>query len=1148
MTASRNAALMSAIMAAATMILSSCNLPEPKEARDGDGSTFAVSSFEGKVISRNVDPKNGIPISNVYNYKACLTDLRQKKPMIGHKFQVMEITKDLATDINGCLMWPETVEYNFLTSSKYLKIIRTLRGMGPHHGDRPIPFAIDPWSHGEASPKDAIDLSKSSIPEDWLVTESKDVETSLLGTSLSQKKDGPTSLWLETGRLLAVEDRVTDKGFEVTYEFHSTPQIALTRMDGQRAFYDVAEGAYKGKMLLIQTILEGGKVQRKILAEKSFDSVNIDNKNLAFKARFNFLAPYWGHLYLAVQVSPTTPRIGLKTFEGIYYMGDYKSLTTNAWLKLSSVVHDNPDFKLENFLAGKYETTDSQETAPTASSAGSPAQGTATASTSPTAPRGEDDFNNKSQIFIPQLSFNGARIEQDSGHRRLLKYQVQACFKYPTTGEPIKGRPFTVTKFRQSPTETAQHASDKPLISQMDGCIVWGEEMVVEAYDCQKFIKGFVVIESPDLGVNRTINYFINPWLSTPDLALDEIKFQGVLGKECDGAKADEKPAYIYLTGLSYNLLDISHELDPNLNIIINRNVQMDFDLTLINNSNLKGGRDGSERLKDGLYLVKMILTESPDLVKEPKYISSSFKIVQSSGSHITLNPVTFRFLNPQDIANRNRLMIQILPVDQSKVAPSADRSSWTLGKDIKTYDEIVDPRARLVPLIYDSKIVMSGEIGKGTTVDPKKVLLEAVMAGQSQFLPELTDLLKQRQKLLDTMVTSGQAQQAVEVARVSETATTAGYAKNLSLVLFNLDDSKAYNTTYLQKVAGINLNPLLSFGAGSVVPKTRFGQAVSAANPVSLEQLAAMINSPQLNPEFAKRLCAYYMAELLAPALTADGSHQLTIMCARMSNDSAQGLLIKETVYHVNKAANFNYIGGSNEVMGLSTSFAMTSSHSESHTQTISGSVGFKLPEFLIFGAGGQTSIAKANSSAESQSNTVTVTNNIPLRNQTSITQFDMIDYEICTRIRVNPNLFVKEVDFFDKFNPFKTNYNKFLATKKTGQEVIDLLNRGVLICQRPKDMPPLRKTEKFYIVQQDPNPGEIQDGPNSKNRFLFMVLRGEEDFKRFELFTKGEAYMPGGFNFKDLNADESNARLRQAFSVRPSAPRIYVEPVTKN
>ncbi len=1120
------------------LVLSGCTLPEPQEARNSDGSTFAVSSFEGKVNSMAINKKTGLPNSNVYDYKACLTDLRQKKPMIGQKFQIVETEQDLATDVNGCLIWSETVNYNYLAASKYLKFSRTIKGLGPHFGTRMVNFALDPWSHGETKPKDAIDLAKSSVPAGQLIENTDEVQLSLQGTSMSQKKS-PAQLWLNMSRLAAVEDRITGKGFEINYDFQATPQVKLSRMTGEQTFSDLTSGQLKGKIKLIHVVLENGKIQRKILASKEYTDLQIDNKVIAMGAHFNFEAPYWGHLYLGIELTPTQALSDLAPFEGVFYLGDYRAVSSGGFLLLSSLVQKNPLFTVDQFIAGKYPINTDSEIAP---------KNTSPDSTS----RGEkEDFNGKNQVAIGALTFSGARIEEDTAHRRVLKYQAQACLSQPINHEPIRGRSIEITPFRTSETQVAKKLA--PLTTQMDGCVSWPEEMVVEAYDCQKYVKGFVELKNPDLGLNRKINVFINPWLTTYEIGVDELKFRDVIGHECDGKKETEKPSYIFINSFQYNLMTLKHDIDSNLNLVVNRELQMDLDLTLVNNSNLRGPRDGNERLRDGLYLVKSVLTENPEMSINPRFISASQHIVQSRAGHITIYPLTYSFRNPIDLGNRNRLLVQVLPVDSEKATLASDLKSWIpkSGTGLQDYESTVDTKARLLPLIYEAKIILLGENNRANLVDNQRVVLEAVMAGKTEFQKQFKQTLAERKKILDVMMARGFEEQKQVSKEVADQSTLSAYARQLSLVLINSQDPTSPGLKYLERLLALDMNTYFqnaTTGYGNKEPRVLLAEAIKKTAPLSKEQTLSLISANKISAEVAKKICVYFMTELLAPALNPNSRSAVPVYCSDRLPKVADKLLVREKVYHVNRFDKFEYSSGHFENMTVANSFALSYTFTDSHSNTASTSFGVKVPDLFFIGGGAQTSLAWTKQTAESSSNTVNITSGLPLRKQLSQGQFDLLDYESCYRIRMNPDLFLQKVGFFEKMDLTKLSFYGFLDKTKSAAEIFKILNRGMLICERPTNMKPLHKVETFYVVQQDPTPGEIQDSGNPKNRFLFLSLRGKEQFNQFEQLTKNKIQTPQGAKLGDMGAEEANQQLLNSFQFKPWSARIYVEPAAKN
>ena len=78
--------------------------------------------------------------------------------------------------------------------------------------------------------------------------------------------------------------------------------------------------------------------------------------------------------------------------------------------------------------------------------------------------------------------------------------------------------------------------------------------------------------------------------------------------------------------------------------------------------------------------------------------------------------------------------------------------------------------------------------------------------------------------------------------------------------------------------------------------------------------------------------------------------------------------------------------------------------------------------------GGGFQSSLSKTQQSAESSSNTINITSALPIRKQLSQGQFDMMDYESCYRVRMNPNMFVQKIGFFENFDVNKTSFYPFL------------------------------------------------------------------------------------------------------------------------
>lgn len=1135
-------------------LLAGCDIPKATQVMEKDGATFEIKSFEGKSISVNMHSDIAVPVSNNYNFSACITNLRLKsKPIVGHRFLIEEINKVVSTDVEGCINWSETVEFNFLAQSKYLAFERTIVAVGIHRGKRVIKYAMDPWSHGDEKPKDVVDLSKdSSLPDDWIIKDKDSVMAAMLGHTMDQSPHA-RSIWIETGRINSQEDRLTNKGFEITYEVHGNPQIILTRVNGNKVLYDIVSGNFAAEMQLIHVVQKDGKIQRKVLAEKSFDSVKVSNKNLALKARFNYIAPYWGHLYIGIKLAAKKAPPGLKPFEGLYYIGDYGSIKANGWLKISSLVQNNRDFTIEKFISGSYEDVTALNEDSAAADLGT---------------RGDDqDFAGRNRVFVKPLEFDYIKSEDDNGHRRRVSYQVRVCMSNPIDSRPIQGQKFNITKFRQSESEPAQHPEGNPLMSQIDsGCVYWNEEIPVEMYDCQKYIKGFVDIENSDLGMKQRVHYFINPWLSTPMLGVDEIKVKNSLGKECEGSQEIDKPRYIFVFDFGYSLQSMGYNIDSNFNLTVHRYANIDIDTKVINYSDLQHGRSGSMPLRDGLFLVKIVMAKNPAYNEKSEYVTHAFQLVESRGGRLSLRNVNFPFRNPLDIANRNSVFVQVLPADKSKV----ERYKTSFGNiayrplpNLK-FEDVVDHNVPLTPLIYEGKILLLGtERGSFAVQDSHGDMILNLERKDGKGLEAYQKLSEERLKALDQIVADG-----TKDIQNESLFTMADYAKGLDLKFINLD-SDSEDITFLQRLSGLAMEPLLKpyyrvFPGEDKLKRTqkRFIEQINSPQlkPRSTEWILSSLKADSLNPDLARRLCAYWVNQFISPAFNEDSLDDLTRKCVQGNDDYVSGLFLKEKLYFVRKIGNFSYDSGLWERMGISSSFSMSQTHTRSRTEAMSwaakAGASFKLPEFLGIslstGTDVQYALSKAQQDSNSQNNGISVSNSIDLEKQRNTYNIELLDYDECYKIKMNTALFQKL--YREELSPFKRyadllkeNFYNHLNLSLPGEKLINTLSRGFLICSKGQTVP-LKKQENFYIIQERVDNREYQDAGDKKNRRLFMALRGDSDFQRFEHFTKKGVSTPEGFYFNQMTSEEVNARLLEVFHLQPSAPRIFIDSPLKN
>jgi hypothetical protein len=1129
--------------------LTACDIPKPQESQDEEGATFAIASFEGESLTVNLHPDFSIPVSNNYNFKACLTNLQQKnKSLTGHKFIIEEINKEVTTDIKGCANWAEVIEYNFLAPSKYLTFVRTFKATGMHKGRKTVTFALDPWSHGEPKIRKAIDLSKESVPKDWLIGDKKQVEAALKGADGSRGR----TLWLDSGRMYSQEDRVTSNGFEITYDIHGVPQIMLSRMNGEQVPYDITTGKFSAEMMIIHAVIKDGKIHREVLAKQSFDKVTVTNKNLALKARLTFKAPYWGHIYLGLKLAGINAPPGLKPFEGLYYIGDYRSIKANNWLKINSIAQNEPNFSLQKFIDGQYEDNEVKQSVDPNPS------GKTTA-------RGEDqDIESRNRIFVKPLVLEFLKADSDNGHRKKVHYSVSACLFNPIDDTPIRGLKFNVTKFRRSESEPVAHPEGNPLTSQQTGCINWTDEIPVEMYSCQQYIKGFIDIENSDLGLKQRINYYINPWASSPVFGTDEIIVRNSLGNECEGNAEAEKPRYIFVSGFEYALQGTDYKLDENLNLIVRRIFNVDIDAQVVNNSDLSNGRSGVQPLRDGMFLVKMVIAQNPIYNTRPEYITSAYAYAMSRRGRISLRNVELDFHNPFDLGNRNSLMVQIVPVDEEKVETFTTKLGSVAYRPVNNaeIEATIDKKVSLTPLVYEGKILLLGYDNRSVNLQDNHGDLN--LAFGSKNSAELTNFVKlsaERQKVMDQFVANGKKAIADKTAKAASINSIELFANMLSLHYADLD-SNTGNTLYLRKLMNLPIESITKVNRAKLAqlePGKNFSEenfkSVMQSNfaPRDTQDLRAAFEKDALPADFSRRLCMYWINSVLASVVKSEDQMYLSRQCANMSEEKLSHFFIKEKIYNIRKADNFVLQRGIWERFGISSAFGVRHSFAENKGQTSTATFSFgptlgkNLP-FFSMSLGGSVNVSYGTQESKTQDNGISVSNQMDFEKQRNTFTMDLIDYDVCYRLRVNPELFKKPKTVFEKFaNIFNDNLVSYLDPRAPTEKVLAGVNKGILACTYPQQRPVLRKTESFYVVQEKVDLRDLQDNGDQRNR-LYITLRGDSDFRRFEAAAKGNATIPGGFYLDSISSEEVNQYLLRAFDLRPTAPRIYFEPVLKN
>lgn len=147
---------------------------------------------------------NDIPNYALFKFKTCLRDKAVTEAVIDEPFKITSPTgsRVINTDIDGCLVWSEKIDFNFLEQERLYSYPISIVGVGHYKGKRSFDLALNPWP-GATRPvvylKNEPELAntfniyglKESIDE--LKAQSNNLIISDVGFSARPKKSHKTS-------------------------------------------------------------------------------------------------------------------------------------------------------------------------------------------------------------------------------------------------------------------------------------------------------------------------------------------------------------------------------------------------------------------------------------------------------------------------------------------------------------------------------------------------------------------------------------------------------------------------------------------------------------------------------------------------------------------------------------------------------------------------------------------------------------------------------------------------------------------------------------------------------------------------------------------------------------------------------------------
>lgn len=1071
------------------LTLAACNLPSPKDKNESgsEAATFNIDSIKGTASTEQTAGAFALPDSKVFNFSVCVKDVAYNKTIAGHKFMIQETQQQVTSDAAGCINWSEKIKYNYLSDSQYLEIKRHIQGMGLQKGTREIDLAINPWSHGETLPA-VVDLRKEQV--DKLVSDKKAVQQALKGYT-ADDKTRTRKLWVEDGRLFVTEQKMTTEGVNLQLEFRGAPSVQLTKMNGEFVLKALAAGSFKARMSLIHIYNENNKEIHRMLAQTPEFTSTMENGSLGLKSLLSLSAiPTRGQIAFGLELSPVNGPEGLVSFQGIYMLNEYDSIKGSNFLKIGSQVAQAKDFKLSEYI-----NADMVQVSKTNSNTV------------------DDETYQKPKIEVSQLEFKFIRVGEETTSMREVIYSVKACVKNGLDQKTTRAHTFTITKFRQSDAEAAQTVNIK---TDNNSCVTWDESIKFKYFDCQRFIKGSVMISNKELGMNEKLPMLVNPWETWGPTARD-LRYVDPTEKLVLDCKAENRPrTQIVLDAFSYNTVSYNYSVDTLFNLTVTKKIQVRLDPHLLVYSSLSNGRSEVQKLRDGTYLLKMAVVKNADYDSNRTYVTSAQKLVTVLSGQI-ITEMQFQTQDLKALGSRNTMLIEIYPVDETKIQVGKD--SQIALKDTKaSLDSAIDKTTGLETPTFMGPFTMNvDEAGRNLRI--------ADISAVNQFLIDGKGSNTQT-NIIAKIIAQGQLEQRERLKNLDTMSKPAAFAMQNNLDLIQLNTAADNNTL------------------GGLVP--------ALANRdrrllTTKKDLMNVIATGKLTAEIAQKLCVFWAQDYL-PRLNKDkgGTMQndavmtLASDCYSAVKKNPEAFFQTERRMVAKQVIGSRYLQGFNQGLNVGTSFAMSRSKSETFSRSVGakGGLNFKFLEFFSVGADVGMNLSWANS--HGTSNGVSVNTSTTMTVQQSKIKVRVAKYEQCAIVKLNPSLFIKGQKSWYDFR--RSDYLNTLNPRLSENEVAAAVTRGLMLCEGTDRTLPVDVTENYYMIAQETSSTQMQDNGDDRNRNFFLALRSTNDFNKFVTAIKGNSIMPNSTQTSEEIQNDATNMVTKIFSFgMPTSPGMF-------
>ena len=1060
-----------------TIILTvSCTLDDPKAPFSEGNASFDYKSFDASAEPAKAND-DGLITSVTYRFEACLFDIRYRDIVQYHTFEVTRPggEKSLVTsNQQGCIDWKHDVSFHFFGKPSYIEqryVITPHNSI--HQGQLILKAALNPRAvaYGLKQPLVFADLNKK---RDLDVIPQEQVAGYLSDTSYSNFKVEMPSASLKFKSLPP-----SNGSTALEMELKGTPQFVLENQLGTPFLFKVERADVSVSSALFVRFPDG--LIEKVADANLGNPVKVQYANEVLAAPFTFRVtrfPTRGELFLGLKLRLNNVSLETQSLDGdiplAFRIGDVTEFSSSARAERRQDIQLNSSFL----------------------------------------PLIEDETRwriTSSYFFDPmRIKYGGIVLQDESSSSRTVKMLVTACMKDPIfIKKPVLFRDFRVTS-KLVDTKNRNRVSSSDLstdgevfeTSDHSGCLRWSDSINHKYYESERFFIKQFTVTAVDGGSEKLLQAIVNPWNTGWLFAQDMVERSQ---SDIENQPVNGPRARLFLDGYRMNARGTDYKIDNQLNLYVKRKYNLLLYPKVLRHDSQAYGSMGNERLRDGLYLLRVALVKNfnQDAPDPRLYVNSWKKVVHVKGGVIA-TPITFDIQDLTMIGSRNKLIIEIQNINDDKVVFLPGQAH--LPKPEKKVDQektlakkdLVDTESGLVTNSYVGPFIPLYENPGSSMIESPELSMDSIIEEGESWKSELTEQLR--------------ADHSFPV-----------YDQKYRLKSLKMTDASDLSWLAMENDTG-NIRSLLNnlLSQGEKHP--------TAEMEVSSHLCRLWVD--QFLPEMLQRFDREDSAQGFDRPLIDEESYDLysQVFVSWCDSESARGHQVfsfdRKLVINELNQNRIRYNGGSSFNLNVSSNFRMDKGQGwqvrKNHSSDVSfsASAGFDTPFGGISAKRGESySASESESYSMGRGSGLSYGSGAYLVVQHSIFRIGIEDYDQCLIVKPRFEMMEQLMDMhlrdffpseerggFWSWLPFMSgDDDEDEANKRRIRQLIpdgrhlDLIDSGLRVCQNLQNPRPMEILENYYYITQHFTSGDMHDPTDLRNRLWLLQIRSARDFKVF-------------------------------------------------